>query len=222
MKTDNLTQHNTRMNFKARRIAYTKPVGLDKAIEIYSLNSKDRPVVRQIIEAVNMEKLLPARLEYKNFSIWQKIINAAAAFLGQGKKQSAFLAVQNKKPCGIMLTNSNRKEGTVGIIATWPVKKDTKVKKAGSSLFTAFLDIAQRKGLRKISLEPVINGPTDAVGFYQSHGMHFPDSRASVMTSAKQSIKDTFEIKKKELNYVTEKNPVKTSIKNVVDLNFTV
>ena len=222
MKIDNLSQHNTGINFKARRIACTKPVGLDKAIEIYSLNRKDRPVVRQIIKSVNMEKLLPARLEYKNFGIWQKIINSAAAFLGEGKKQSAFLAVQNKKPCGIMLTNSNRKEGTVGIIVTWPVKKNTKVKKAGSSLFTAFLDIAQRKGLRKISLEPVINGPTDAVGFYQSHGMHFPDTRASVMTSAKQSIKDTFEIKKKELNYVTEKNPVKTSIKNVVDLNFTV
>ena len=126
MKTDNLTQHNTRMNFKARRIAYTKPVGLDKAIEIYSLNSKDRPVVRQIIKSVNMEKLLPARTEYKNFSIWQKIINAAAAFLGQGKKQSAFLAVQNKKPCGIMLTNSNRKEGTVGIIVTWPVQKNNR------------------------------------------------------------------------------------------------
>ena len=215
------TTNNHNQNFKGRKIAVAKPVvnGVMKKIEIYSINKEDRAFVRQIADSIDLEKLLPSQTGAKNFSIWKDIIDTAAASLGLYKKQSAYIAVHDRKPCGILVTNKNRKQGSVGLLATWPTGIETRVKKAGSTLFTAFLDIAKKKKLQKITLEPLLNGPTDSVGFYLGHGMSFSDPNTSLMSAQKHIIKDTFEVKKQELNYVTQKNQQKVKLKNILDID---
>ena len=107
-----------------------------------------------------------------------------------------------------MLATANKKQAEVVTFVTWPVDVEQRVNKAGSTLFTAFLDFAQRKNLKKVKLEPIIKGPTDAVGFYKAHGMNFPDPKSSVMTANKEKIKNTLSEKTEELNYYCIKKPL--------------
>ena len=215
----NNINNNNHINFGGRKIAVTKPVidGIEKEIAIYKINNKDWDFIRQITNKIDLAQLLPSKVNSKNFPIWQDIINLASNCVGDIKKASAYIAIHDKKPCGIIVTSKNRKQGCVNLFATWPIKIETKVKKAGSTLFTSFLDVARRKNLQKISLEPVINGPTDAVGFYKAHGLDFPDKKGSLMTMNKQKIKETLDIKTKELNFQKLENQPYVSIKSVVD-----
>lgn len=217
----NKTFKTSKQNFKARRIAVANPIinGITKKVEVYSIDKNERKFIKKITDSINMEELLPSQKEKSNFSVWKGIIDAAAESLGTMKKQNAYIAIYERKPCGIIVTNDNRKKGIVGLFATWPIAIEQKVKKAGSILFTTFLDKAQKKKWEKISLEPVINGPTDSVGFYIAHGMTFPDQKASVMTAQKRIIKDTFEAKKHELNYQNIKRPEKVKLENIVDIH---
>ena len=213
-------QQNYRPQFKARKIAVARPIvdGIAKEIEIYNVSKKDKDIIEKIVQNLNLAKLLPSKVNAPNFNVWQNIIEATSDCIGNFGHQRIFLAVQDKKPCGLLLAMHNMKKAEVVTFATWPTAIEQKVKKAGSSLFTAFLNLAKQKKLKLVKLEPVINGPTDAVGFYRAHGLDFPDKYASVMIAPQERINATAIKKSEELNYTKLKRPVTVKLQNVLDL----
>lgn len=219
MKIQN-TKNPYTASFKANKIAVVRPIidGAAKEIEIYSLTKKDKNLVKKISDSVNLSKLLPSKVNAPNFSIWQKLIELTSDCMGNFSHQRIFLAVQENKCCGLLLATNNMKNGEVVTFATWPTAVEQKVKKAGSSLFTTFLNIASQKKLKKIKLEPILNGPTDAVGFYKAHGMDFPDKYASVMVATQSQINKMALQKSKELNYTRLKHPIKVNLENKLDI----
>lgn len=204
-----LQKHN-QTSFKARKIAVAKPVidGIAKEIEVFTLSKNDKDTFCKVAKKVNLNELMPSKVTATNFPIWQKLIEITGDCIGNFKHQKIFLAIQDRKPCGVLLATANKKQAEVISFVTWPVDVDQRVKKAGSTLFTAFLDFAKRKNIEKIKLEPIIKGPTDAVGFYKAHGMNFPDPKSSVMTSNKSKIETTLFEKAEELNYSCIKKPL--------------
>lgn len=210
----NTQKQKTPISFKARKIAVARPIvdGVVKEIEIYRLSKKEQNIVKEISDSVNLSKLFPSKIKAPNFSIWQQLIDSTGEYIGFLSRPKVFLAVQDNKPCGMLLATHNMKKGQVITFATWPTAVEQKVKKAGSSLFTAFLNLAKRKKLEKISLEPVIKGPTDSVGFYKAHGMDFPDKYASVMTAPRVRIASVADTKNEELNFENLKHPIKVNL----------
>lgn len=220
MIKNDLQKHN-QTAFKARKIAVSKPVidGIAKEIEVFTLSKNDKDTFCKIAQKVNLNELLPSKVNATNFPIWQKLIEVTGDCIGHFKHQKIFLAVQDRKPCGVLLATANKNQAEVVTFVTWPVDVEQRVKKAGSTLFTAFLDFAQRKNLKKVKLEPIIKGPTDAVGFYKAHGMDFPDPKSSVMTANKAQIKNTLFEKAEELNYSCIKKPLSSfKLSSKIDL----
>lgn len=206
--------------FKARKIAVARPVvdGIKKQIDIYQLSKKDKDNVGKIVKNLNLAELLPSQKDAKNFNVWQNLIELTHDCIGNFSHQKIFLAVQDSKPCGILLATHNMKKGEVVSFATWPIDVEQRVKKAGSSLFTTFLNLANQKKLKQIHLEPLLNGPTDSVGFYKAHGMRFPDKYSSVMMASRDKIVETARKKSEELDYTTIKHPVKVNLASLLNL----
>lgn len=206
-------------SFKGRKIAVAKPIvdGIAKEIEIYSVGKKDAGVIQAAIEKLNLRELLPNHANHPNFNVWEGLLNLAAEDIGQFSKQRTYLAVADKKPCGIITANSSKSEGTLGILASIPVAVNEKVKGAGSSLMTAFLDMAKGKKLKKVKLEPIINGPTDAVSFYERHNFKFTDPYASTMQATRFDINKTLEQNIQDLNYKKLRNQPEINLGNYLD-----
>ncbi len=62
------------------------------------------------------------------------------------------------------------------------------------------------KKYKTLKLEPILQGPTDTVGFYKKMGLDFHDPNLSLMSAARQTIADTYAKQTKELNYLKIKN----------------
>lgn len=212
--------NNRHCSFKARKVAVARPIvdGIKKEIEIYRLGNRDKDCFGKIVETINLAQLLPSKINAPNFNVWQNLIEAAYDCIGHVKHQRIFLAVQDNKPCGVLLASCNNKQGEVVTFATWPVGLEQKVKKAGSSLFTAFLKLVEQKKLKRVKLEPLINGPTDSVGFYLSHGMEFADKCSSLMVAGQKNIKSTLTTKIDELDYEVIKHPRNVRLATRVNL----
>lgn len=207
-------------NFCANRIAVAEPVidGVAQKIEIFSIGKKDYAFLKKLLSDIDLRKLLPSFVNKPNFDVWNKLIVAAGDILGHTKKQKAYLAVCDKKTCGIIVTNNNRKKGYLGIITSIPVDVEKQIKGAGSSLITAYLELAANKKLKVISLEPLINGPTNAVSFYERHNFSFPDDKISLMRIEHKNILETLNRNKCDLNYKTIKNKkMKTNLEHYLD-----
>ena len=210
-----VSEYNTKNyspNFTARKIAVVKSVssaladGANSAIEIYSLGKKDKDFVEKLVKSIDMKKLLPSKSNEPNFSVWQNLIEFISDFIGTTKHQKVFLALQNKKPCGILVSICNRTISKLIGIATRLAAVEKRIKNAGRALFTALLDVAASKKHKHIKLEPILNGPTDAVGFYKKMGMSFPDPNASVMSVDRQGIIKSYNKQAEALNYEKVKN----------------
>ncbi len=197
-------------SFTARKVAVVKsifPPECSKApIEIYSIGKKDKPFLDKLVKSIDMRKLMPSKLNEPNFSIWQELIEFISGFIGTTSHQRAFLALHNKKPCGLLVSVCNRTSSEIIGLATWPTAVENKIRNAGRSLVTALLDVASSKNHKKLKLEPILQGPTDAVGFYKKMGLTFPDPNASVMTVSGSGIVKNFNKQAQELNYQKIKN----------------
>ena len=207
-------------NFCANRIAVAEPVidGVARKIEIFSIGKKDYPFLKKTLARIDLKKMLPSFANKPNFDVWNELIAVAGDVLGHTKKQRAYLAVCDKKTCGIIITNNNRKKGNLGILASIPVDVEKQIKGAGSSLMTAYLELAANRKLKFITLEPIINGPTNAVGFYERHNFSFPDTRASLMKIVYRDILKTLNRNKEELNYQSLKNnKIDTNLEHYLD-----
>ncbi len=182
-------------NFTGRLVAVATPVinGIEKEIQIYRVGKKDASFLQKILSEIDVEKLMPSMKDRPNLTIWTKLISQAAEDIGKFTKQKAYIAVSEQKPCGIVIVNNNKKQGTLGILASIPTATDELTKGAGSSLITTVLDLAKSKKLSQITLEPLLKGPTDCVGFYKRHNFNFVDPYASAMRIYLQDIKKTLE-----------------------------
>ena len=56
---------------------------------------------------IDLKKMLPSFANKPNFDVWNELIAVAGDVLGHTKKQRAYLAVCDKKTCGIIITNNN-------------------------------------------------------------------------------------------------------------------
>ncbi len=207
--------------FKARKIAVARPIvdGIKKEIEIYQISAKDKKTFDKIVQNTNIAHLLPSKILEPNFIVWQRLLEITRDCIGEFSHQKIFLALHDNKPCGVLLAQANRKKAEVITFVTWPTAVEQKVKKAGSALFTALLNFANKKKIKQVNLEPIVNGPTDAVGFYKSHGMDFPDKYASKMTAWRSKITETAQKKSEELNYTVLKHPIKVNLNNRINFN---
>lgn len=203
----NISSKNQNTTFTARQFAVVKPLAdaisadSHKPIEIYTLGRKDKDFMTKFLSQINMERLLPSKRNKKNFSVWQDLIQFMGDFMGTTARQRVFLAVQDKKPCGMLVSVCNKRKCELVGFATWPVGVEQKVKNAGRALFTAFLDVVSAKKCKNLKLEPILQGPTDAVGFYKKMGLEFKDPHLSTMSAGRKDILATFAEQVRALNY---------------------
>lgn len=209
-------KQNKNTAFTARKFAIVKSIADTAPIEIYRIGKKDKEALNRIVDGIDMSKLLPSKRNSKNFSIWQELIQFMGDFIGTTNRQRVLLAVQDEKPCGLLVSICKKKHCDLVGFATWPIGVDKKVKNAGRALFTAFLDMVTAKKYKTLKLEPILQGPTDTVGFYKKMGLDFHDPNLSIMSAARKTIADTYARQTKELNYLKVKNPTDESLNYLI------
>lgn len=214
--------HNTNKcppSFAGRLVAVAKPVinGIEKEIEIYRVGKKDASFLQKILSEIDVEKLMPSMKDRPNLQIWTKLISQAAEDIGKYAKQKAYIAVSEQKPCGIVIVNNNRKQSTLGILASIPTGRDELTKGTGSSLITTVLDLAKSKKISQITLEPLLKGPTNCVEFYKKHNFNFVDPYASAMRIYLQDIKKTLEKNITDSNYKKLKKSKERNLENYLN-----
>lgn len=77
---------------------------------MFTLSKNDKDTFCKIAQKVNLNKLLPSKVNATNFPIWQKLIEVTGDCIGHFKHQKIFLAVQDRKPCGVLLATANKNQ----------------------------------------------------------------------------------------------------------------
>lgn len=106
--------------FKARHVAkLTSDLGHKmQTIDLYSLGSKsDIEFAKKMLLSIDLRKMYPEVSNYKGFEQWGNFIEYAVEKIG---KTNVILAVNEKKPCGIMAYDSDG-EGDLNLsyLAKW-------------------------------------------------------------------------------------------------------
>lgn len=163
---------NNSINFKGVPVAKIMPKnGCKKGgITIYELNSSDRPYLKKLSNNLNLKALNPNEKSYKEYSEWRNIIEGGILRAGH---MPTYLAVSDKRPCGIMSCNIFAKGvNFLSILATWPMLPDKKVKYAGSSLVVKLIKDSIKAGSTQIDVAPATCAPNgkNCKTFYQQIG----------------------------------------------------
>ena len=166
--------------FQARKIgtAITKINNIKNEIQLYKLDSSDIPFARKMYMNTDLEKLHPNLDSYKDFTNWNLLIKQAVDSVGS-EKYTTILAVQNKRPCGIMsIFQKAPKHSILDRIATWPIKPDKKVEHAGKVLMHSLFRHAINKSNNWISLTPAGCKPRykSCIEFYKKLGFDFVET----------------------------------------------
>ena len=154
--------------FKAIKVATTRNMVRNfDAIDIYKLNPKiDNTFLSKWKEKVDIRTLFTKLPEFDK-ARWQQVldysINSAADIA-----YTAYVAVSNNKPCGIISYLHNNKNNIfIDGICSVPVNTNKKVPFVGTTLiYQAFKD-AKEKNSEEIILDAVNNGPFNIIEKYK-------------------------------------------------------
>ena len=128
------------------------------ALDIYKLGAKDEKVINKMLTK-----------SHGNIQgLYESALNQAKA------GNDVFVALNGKKPCGIIAAMKEKDENSYCItnFATWAIKpknifsKKTKIKNAGEGLLETTLREAQKEGVNNINL----SSTTGAIDFYKKSG----------------------------------------------------
>ena len=158
-------------NFQARQIAtaYLKGAPKKHAIKLYALHSEDKVFAEKMLNKLNLEKLYPNEHSYENFKPWKGIIDYAVASIGQ---KSVVLAVQDKRPCGIMAFEEHSDYLHLNFLAKWRTQPNKDTSFVGKALMHHLFDVAHEGLQWNIELVPSNFNPRgrDCKNFYSKLG----------------------------------------------------
>lgn len=160
------------LNFQALPAANAVSHIGGKKVTIYKLGMEDVPFANKMLSKINLEKMYPDLSSYDGFHHWSNIIFGAVKRICS---ENVFLAVHNKRPCGIIsfCQNPNEPEKLVlSRIATWPVKENCKVPNVGKMLMLTMFKFAEKNKSQEIKLFPMSATPREksCIDFYESLG----------------------------------------------------
>lgn len=150
----NLNQQKSKINFQARQAAsvITNVNNIRKEIQLYRLDKSDIPFAKKMIECLDLKKLHPNTDNYSGFVPWKNIITGAVARI---ENEDVFLAVNNKRPCGILAYYDKSSKYTfLSRLASWPIKPDYKPEHIGKSLMRILFQHAKDNNIKGICLTP--------------------------------------------------------------------
>lgn len=154
------------VSFKARKVATTRNVfkNVNTNINLYELCSKDNKFLSELKTKVNIKQMMPDLPEVAIES-WQNIldftINAA-----KDSQTIKYIAISDKKPCGIMVIQPNGKRLNLIGVASIPTDVNKKTNFVGNTLFCQLFRIAQDLKSNTIELEAVKSSPFNLVRKY--------------------------------------------------------
>lgn len=167
MNIVNLQQNNP--EFKAIKVASLKNRVLENAsnIDIYQIRSEDYGYIQTLSRKINYKTLCP-QLAKDLQERWQKIFQYCISKV-QDFGNISYLAVQDRKPCGI-LTYYNDREFQLDGICSIPNKDGQKIHLSGKSLLYKLFKDAESNDVKGIKLDAVTDGPYNVIDKYEKLG----------------------------------------------------
>lgn len=146
------SQKTNNTSFRGIPVARVIPHTGGKEIILYELTKKDIQFAKKMSEKLDLKALHPNLENYDGFVSWKTIIKRAVDRIGH---QPVFLAVQNKRPCGIIAyRNSAPKTSVISALATWPPKVEEPAEHAGKALIRKAFQYTHEKQNTCIELRP--------------------------------------------------------------------
>ena len=170
----NINNSNVNTNFNARLIsrAYIKGNKNQKPISLYSLDASDSKIIKDFARNFNLKNLYPKEKSYLDFQPWENIILGGIYQIGE---RDVILAVQGKKPCGVMAFYEQDKQINLTHLAKWRANPSSNTKFVGKILMHHLFDVASKKDALNISLYPSYCEPRgkNCKPFYLDLGFRF-------------------------------------------------
>ena len=219
MKTEKISNCNN-INYTARRIAVSEidVNGKKEALNIYKLDEKDSKFLKVILDSVSLKKFVPETPDKQSLWKWQTVISDAGMYLGELPDEHSYLAVKNRKACGILIGTNDGKHGFIETLAKWPTKAGEKIKGIGKALMTPFIEDVSKTASEEIKLEPLSSSPYDCIKFYKKQRFAFTDNTKSCMEIKKDKMSDTVKENMKIIHY-TPKNEGYEDISKIIDFS---
>lgn len=189
-------------NFQARQIAkaYIKGGKAKQCIELYALDSSDKNFVTNLMHNIDLKKLYPKESNYDGFKGWYNIIQYALGNIGYN---NVVLAVQNKRPCGVMSFGEEDYQLHLSYLAKWRTRPNKDTSFVGKVLMHHLFDYADENYQYNICLVPSRYTPRDknSADFYSALGFEKGDERFMNLKEVdykqkSKELEDYFEYKK--------------------------
>lgn len=199
----------------------------DKVL-IYRLEQQDVPFLLKMLKKLKLDKLAPDVKDVDQLDEWKELIKSAIERVGLD--DNVFLAVKDKRPCGI-LSQMIRREGKsyesnsyITFLATWPDKINHNVKCAGKSLMRNLLEIANERN-QNVTLIPSKNAPKakrSCEAFYEKLGFQdIPNSKSNKKVIYKDNVyKTIFEELDPLMEYERLNNSKSENLEKTLDINY--
>lgn len=175
----NLNQQKSKIDFQARQAAsvITNVNNIRKEIKLYELDKSDLDFAKKMLAKIDLQKLYPNLDDYTGFSEWKTLIKHAVNSIGTS---DVILAVENKRPCGILAFYDQKINHTVvSRFATWYNKPETKVTHIGKALMRRVFQHAQEYNIDTIITRPANCTPRgkSCKNFYRAVGFEMPNAQ---------------------------------------------
>ncbi len=162
----------SKTNFQALPVGKAVSRVGNKEVLIYKLGIEDVPFANKMLSKINLKKMYPNLLSYDGFHHWNNVISGAVKRISS---ENVFLAVHNKRPCGIIAFCQNKNEPEkllLSRLATWPVKENSKVPHVGKMLMLTMFKFAEKNNSQEITLFPLRATPRQksCTDFYEFLG----------------------------------------------------
>lgn len=212
-----LSQKQNSPHFKAVKVATTKNTAknVTTQIDLYRLNPRhDSDFLKNLKDRIDFRKLFPKLNEFET-ARWQQIFNYTIDSAADSE-YTAYLAISDNKPCGILSYLQNGDNNTfIDAICSIPTEVDKKVRKVGSTLILQAFKDASENNSKEIVLDAVNNGPFNIIEKYKNFG--FKPHEVSIKYTTMRCNKNNREEQIKQLKKEIEYHPISSN--ENVDLN---
>lgn len=206
------------IQFGALKIATIKNSGRN-TIDIYKLTEKDDDFIDFLDSTTDYNKIAPDLPEDMR-ARWQKIFHYCIEEIRDGFNQN-FVAISNKKPCGILTGYCNETSSYLDGVCKIPSEENKNLRNAGKSLILHFLKTAQKANSKTISLDAVKDGPFDVISMYEKLNFKkvFPaedSGKYQPMEMNKYKLKEQIKSLESKFNYKEEKSREEVNLLNLI------
>ena len=205
------------VNFQGINIANVNVAG--NSFKLYRLTSKDKQFVNELYHNIDLKEMMP-NLKSLEYTIWDNM-TSHGLFDGSWHCAQSILTTLNKKPCGVANYTLASRNSELNYISTWPLEKGKKVSFAGKSLFMHIFQDFLKTDFRSINLAAMTYAPFDVVSKYLSLGFKSRggDNFQNLMTINRDSVINTVEKLKKNIQYEPLNEKLDKDLYEVLDVN---